>query len=145
MSDDHESAAEYLARQFHEAYENMAPGYGYEIRKETAKLWADVPENNKLLMVAVVKEVMLPVIGALETDLAVAKEERDELRRDAQENAPTDLLVRLRVTNPSGQPLYEHLFTIRHGGFSWQTPGPLPPYSTIRIEDVTPEEADIDE
>ena len=46
-----------LAQLFHETYERLAPEYGYETRKESAKPWADVPENNKRLMIAVCEEV----------------------------------------------------------------------------------------
>ena len=46
-----------LARFFHEAYERLAPLYGYETRRESAVPWEDVPENNRLLMTAVCAEV----------------------------------------------------------------------------------------
>lgn len=52
MSDDSE-----LARRFHEAYERLAPSFGYKTRDETAVPWEDVPEANKRLMEAVVGEV----------------------------------------------------------------------------------------
>lgn len=57
------------ARAFHEAYERLAPSFGYETRKESAVPWEDVPANNRDLMTAVCAEV----VGAL-----VA--ERDRLR-----------------------------------------------------------------
>lgn len=50
---------EHLAKQFHETYERLAPQFGHETRKELAKPWADVPENNKQLMIAVCGEIML--------------------------------------------------------------------------------------
>lgn len=55
-----ESAAtpDALARQFHETYERLAPQFGYETRKESAKPWSDVPENNKRLMIAVCAEIL---------------------------------------------------------------------------------------
>jgi hypothetical protein len=46
-----------LAQKFHEVYERLAPQFGYETRKESAKPWADVPNNNKLLMIAVCGEI----------------------------------------------------------------------------------------
>jgi hypothetical protein len=49
---------EQVARQFHEAYERLAPSFGYETRKASAVPWEDVPENNRNLMIAVVKEVL---------------------------------------------------------------------------------------
>lgn len=48
---------EQIARHFHEAYERLAPAFGYETREASRKAWADVPENNKALMIAVVAEV----------------------------------------------------------------------------------------
>jgi hypothetical protein len=50
--------AEPWARLFHETYERLAPQFDYETRKESAKPWIDVPENNKRLMVAVVEHVL---------------------------------------------------------------------------------------
>lgn len=45
--------AEQLAELFHTTYETLAPEFGYETRKERAKPWADVPEQNRQLMIAV--------------------------------------------------------------------------------------------
>lgn len=56
-------AADELARQFHEAYERLAPEFGYETRKESAKPWTEVPEQNKQLMRAVMVDVMAPLLG----------------------------------------------------------------------------------
>lgn len=53
--------AEAVARAFHEAYERLAPSFGYETRKESAKPWADVPDKNKRLMIAVAEDVMRDV------------------------------------------------------------------------------------
>jgi hypothetical protein len=52
------SRAETIAEAFHEAYERLAPEHGYETRPETSTHWADVPEKNKSLMVAVVRELL---------------------------------------------------------------------------------------
>jgi len=47
---------EKLARKFHEAYERLAPKYGYETKKETRKF---VPESkNGRLMIAVADEIL---------------------------------------------------------------------------------------
>ena len=54
LADDPEA----LARQFHEAYERLAPSFGYQTRKASAVPWADVPEQNKTLMIAVAGEVL---------------------------------------------------------------------------------------
>ncbi len=50
--------AEQLAQKFHETYERLAPSFGYETRKASAVPWADVPERNKALMVAVCGEIL---------------------------------------------------------------------------------------
>lgn len=50
-------SAEMLAQRFHEAYERLAPSFGYTTREASAKPWAEVPHNNRALMVAVCKEV----------------------------------------------------------------------------------------
>jgi hypothetical protein len=47
-----------VARLFHEAYERLAPDFGYKTRKESAVPWEDVPEPNRSLMVAVAAEVL---------------------------------------------------------------------------------------
>jgi hypothetical protein len=51
---DPEAVAEY----FHTTYERLAPDFGYRTREESAKPWAQVPERNKALMVAVAGEVL---------------------------------------------------------------------------------------
>lgn len=53
-------SAEALAERFHEAYERLAPKYNYTTRKASAVAWADVPANNKALMVAVCAEILTP-------------------------------------------------------------------------------------
>lgn len=53
-----EQAREALARAFHEAYEELAPSFGYETRKASAKPWEQVPVENRHLMVAVVGKLV---------------------------------------------------------------------------------------
>ena len=48
---------ETIAREFHEAYERLAPDYGYETRRDSAVPWEEVPEKNRLLMAAVVHDL----------------------------------------------------------------------------------------
>ncbi len=48
---------ERLAQAFHEAYEELAPQFGYKTREASAVPWADVPENNKRLMIATCERV----------------------------------------------------------------------------------------
>jgi len=50
--------AEAIARLFHEAYERLAPAFGYETREATRRPWEQVPERNKRLMVAATAEVL---------------------------------------------------------------------------------------
>ena len=51
--------AEQLAQLFHEIYERLAPNFGYKTREASRKPWTDVPQNNKLLMIAVCSEILL--------------------------------------------------------------------------------------
>lgn len=48
-----------VAEAFHEAYERLAPDFGYKTREESAKPWAEVPDQNKKLMEAVVNDLMV--------------------------------------------------------------------------------------
>jgi hypothetical protein len=49
---------ELLARTFHEAYEELAPSFGYQTRKDSRQPWERVPEDNKRLMVATAEAVI---------------------------------------------------------------------------------------
>ncbi len=62
--------AEAIAQRFHEAYERLAPSFGYETREASAVPWDQVPENNRRLMIAVVAEVA-PLIAQHETNRAL--------------------------------------------------------------------------
>ncbi len=50
--------AESVAQFFHEAYERLAPAFGYETNQATRVAWENVPERNKHLMIAVSAEVL---------------------------------------------------------------------------------------
>lgn len=50
--------AERAAAAFHEAYERLAPTFSYRTREASAVPWADVPESNRQLMIAVVTELI---------------------------------------------------------------------------------------
>jgi hypothetical protein len=50
--------AEQIAQAFHESYERLAGGFGYQTRPESAVAWEDVPMVNRGLMVAVAAELM---------------------------------------------------------------------------------------
>jgi hypothetical protein len=59
-----------LARLFHEAYERLAPEYGYKTREASAVPWEKVPENNKRLMIATVAAVAPDIASAAVTRCA---------------------------------------------------------------------------
>lgn len=50
--------AEALAKSFHEAYERLAGNFNYATRPESSKPWEEVPQSNKLLMIAVCREML---------------------------------------------------------------------------------------
>lgn len=50
--------AERIAKAFHETYERMAPYYGYETREASAKPWSLVPDQNRSLMIEVVRQLL---------------------------------------------------------------------------------------
>ena len=71
-----EEMAETIARQFHEAYERLAPSFGYETREASAVPWVEVPEENRRLMIAVAGEVAPPIAAqALRRPLGLTDEE----------------------------------------------------------------------
>ncbi len=75
--------AERFAQQFHEAYERLAPEYGYTTRTESNVPWEYLREPNKALMIAVVTEVLASLLAEAEElreSLAKASSERGELR-----------------------------------------------------------------
>lgn len=49
---------EYIARRFHETYERLAPRYGWETNHTTRTPFDDLPEGNRMLMIAVVRELL---------------------------------------------------------------------------------------
>ncbi len=50
---------EALAKFFHDTYERLAPEYCYQTRASSAVSWPEVPANNKQLMIAVCREVVV--------------------------------------------------------------------------------------
>lgn len=81
-----------LAQKFHEAYERLAPEFGYKTREASAKPWDEVPKQNRQLMVAVMEEVMLPLLRTTAQEARREQRERDieiiDLKgcRDTNEN-----------------------------------------------------------
>ncbi len=70
--------AEQIAQAFHEAYERLAPDFGYKTREASAKPWADVPEQNKQLMVAVVQALL--DFGVILGVASQARSDEDRIR-----------------------------------------------------------------
>lgn len=58
---------ETLARQFHEAYERLAPEFGYRTREASAKPWIEVPEDNRRLMIATCAVILGELVSTYET------------------------------------------------------------------------------
>jgi hypothetical protein len=50
--------AELIAGIFHATYETLAPEHGYTAREATCVDWQDVPEPNRSLMIAVVRNML---------------------------------------------------------------------------------------
>lgn len=71
---------ETLARKFHEAYERLAPDFGYETRRDSAVPWEDVPEQNKALMIATVGEVARALLADSEPSYRERRLEEDFYR-----------------------------------------------------------------
>ena len=53
------SAPEDIARRFHDAYEYLAPQFGYSTRPESRVAWDELPQNLRDLMIAVVRNVLI--------------------------------------------------------------------------------------
>jgi hypothetical protein len=68
-----DSSYERIAKEFHKAYEELAPIFGYRTREESAKPWKDVPRENQMLMIATVKALIEEGIIARGCDLEAAE------------------------------------------------------------------------
>lgn len=73
---------ESLARIFHEAYERLAPNFGYETRPETRAFDPETP--NGRLMIAVCEEIVSAIEETVET--AVLRQFYDDVCRRAERN-----------------------------------------------------------
>jgi Protein of unknown function (DUF551) len=58
-----EPQPEELAQRFHEAYGRLAPNFGYRLRDGFDVPWAEVPEKNRQLMIAVCAELLREVVA----------------------------------------------------------------------------------
>ena len=68
------NTAERIARAFHDAYEELAPGEGWETQERSRKPWDEVPEANRRVMIATVKRLLanrhisaIPALGFVVT------------------------------------------------------------------------------
>lgn len=50
--------AEQIAREFHDAYERLAPQVGYQTREASAVPWEEVPSGNRRLMIATATDLL---------------------------------------------------------------------------------------
>lgn len=76
---------ERIAKAFHDAYERLAPEFGYVTRKPSAVPWEDVPEANRKLMIAVVEEVVSPLLWKLRRRCHDYHDEIERLRDGSEE------------------------------------------------------------
>jgi hypothetical protein len=81
--------AERIAQAFHETYERLALDHGYTTREAGAKPWAEVPEANRALMVAVVGELLDRGVIEISSRSAGPVPTPDELRASSRWR-PTD-------------------------------------------------------
>ena len=72
--------AEPIARAFHDAYEHLAPVYGYKTREESAVPWDDVPQANRDLMIATVRRLLDDRVIHTSGRADALQEQLDELR-----------------------------------------------------------------
>lgn len=114
------TSAEKLAQRFHEAYERLAPEFGYKTREASAVPWEDVPADNKALMVAVAGEVMEST-SRLRAENEELREQLDEItseccklgmagglmqcRADAAEATMREVAEELRGVAPDFEPV----------------------------------------
>ena len=56
---EHETRArEHIAKAFHDAYEELAPGAGYSTRERSRKVWSDLASELRVLMIATVERLI---------------------------------------------------------------------------------------
>jgi len=89
--------ADIWAQDFHDTYERTAPQFGYETRPESAKPWADVPENNRKLMTAVCAEVLCRFLKSRESGVTATPVETASRLNEAASR----LVAELRATGLS--------------------------------------------
>jgi hypothetical protein len=88
--------ARQIARAFHEAYEDLAPRYGYKTRMASRVPWDKVPPNNRALMEATAAKLLADgVISVMTSDKAVqAKRISDHGKKLDYEQQALDAIQR---------------------------------------------------
>ena len=71
------SDEEGLARRFHCTYESLAANYGYETRAESRVPWDEVPVNNRKLMVATARSIIMTITREAAESAREGKEKKD--------------------------------------------------------------------
>lgn len=71
--------AEVVARLFHEAYERLAPAFGYVTREETRVPWEQVPDHSRRLMIATAAEVLAEIFSPDESSAQSAEHAGDQV------------------------------------------------------------------
>lgn len=86
---------EEMARTGHEAYERAAKAYGWDTQAASQTAWADVPEENRLTMLAAYRAALTHVAPRIEAAIADEDEEdTDEWLCDGCGKLnPSDLIV----------------------------------------------------
>lgn len=51
-------AREFIAKAFHDKYEELAPGFGYSTREQSRKDWTDLAPELRALMIATVEHLI---------------------------------------------------------------------------------------
>ena len=64
MADETTLTPERIAHTFHDAYEALAPAFGYRTREASSKPWEQIPASNRDLMIATVRAVFYERDGA---------------------------------------------------------------------------------
>lgn len=77
--------AEEIAHLFHEAYERLAPSFGYSTRPDTQVL--NISSPNGRLMIAVAEEVLLPLLAAKDQEIAELRTDLAHLRSPADRDS----------------------------------------------------------
>lgn len=75
------ATTEEIARKFHKYYERLAPRFGWATQSESAVPWDDLPDRNRLLMLAVVARILPP----LTDDIATLLADNDRLRTENEQ------------------------------------------------------------